>query len=124
MSNSFAASTVLEGSAEGRNAPAAAERAKGFLAGRKWAEKPAEYDDLRRIVEMLGESAKGRPGSGGYAPVHLIAAAYFRQHEDPAKTGQFWAKAAQIEQPGEDFVEGFYEGLKFVFDEVNLTASR
>lgn len=108
--------------AAGRCDNAEAEREAGFKAGKKWAEIPAEYPELCRIVERIGEKIEGRYGPG--AAAEAIAAACFDQAPGSADTAQFWARAARVEGPGEEFVYGFYYGLKDVFDELNSAQGR
>lgn len=106
----------------GRGDDAAAEREAGFKAGRKWAEIPAEYLELCRIVERVGEKIEGSYGPG--AAAGAIAAACFDQAASSANTALFWARAARVEGPGDEFVYGFYYGLKDVFDELNSAQGR
>jgi hypothetical protein len=107
-----------------RDQDTGALRAAGFKAGQKWAEKPAEYAQLRRIVEKFGEDIEGSHRRGGCTAADGVAAACFERAADAATTARFWKTAANDERPGEAFVYGFYYGLKDVFDEVNSAQGR
>ncbi len=105
---------VIERLRKSKENVANTDKVSGHAAGRDWAMKRAQYDELARVAAL---EMSGYPEHGWAWPVLLVIAG----DEDAARNEyeEFWKNEAGNDEPSDDFVLAFAQGAEEVFNEVD-----